>query len=427
MTAWWIADPTTADSQRQRLLDDYAAHVADDISAPLRALRASILTNGGDRDLVRDPDGTAYLDLRCGAGVAALGHRPRAAVDALRDALRTMDIGDQQLPSQLRADLAADLSTTVGEGRWRWQFCGGGSEAAEFALRTAMAATGRDRVVALHGGYHGQAGLAAAVTDPRHLPGPYPRLAVEPIRITPNDDVALALIDDRVAAVIAEPVQLSGRICLLSAEWLRALRLRCDTTGTILVLDETKSGLNRCGPLWAHENSGIVPDILLVGKALSAGLYPVAAYGLRDEGVLRDWRSPLRSSYGGSLLGMAVGRAALAQLTDPDNQRCYQRTAEAFALRLRHHLGHPDDSGRQLRRHGAAFELALPNPETALFVAADLLHRRVLVPMPTASALILLPALTVSDDTADLACARIAAAVRAAAAALPSGEDATIC
>ncbi|MGK5740377.1 aminotransferase class III-fold pyridoxal phosphate-dependent enzyme [Micromonospora sp. URMC 103] len=427
MTAWWAGEARDADEQRRHLLDGYAARVADDLTAPLLALRAPVSVIGADGDTVRGADGSAYVDLRCGAGSAALGHRPPPVVAALHDALGSTDIGDQQLPSTLRVDLATALGATLPHGPWRWQFCGSGSEAAEFALRTAMAVTGRSRLVALEDGYHGRTGLAAAVTDPRHLPGPYPRLAVEPVRIPPEGEAGLSRVDDGVAAVIVEPVQLTDRVRPLDPEWLRALRRRCDRAGAILVLDEVKSGLGRCGPVWAHEASGVVPDMLLVGKALSGGLYPVAAYGLRDDGPLRGWRSPLRSSYGGSLLGMAVGTAALAQLVDPANRRRHRRTAEALERRLRRHLSHLGASAPRLTRHGAAFALTFDEPDTALFVAADLLHRRVLVPMPAGDTIVLLPPLTISTATAETACARIAAAVTAAATALRPGQGATAC
>nr|WP_269440704.1 aminotransferase class III-fold pyridoxal phosphate-dependent enzyme [Micromonospora tarapacensis] len=126
-----------------------------------------------DQDRVYDVDGTAYLDLR-GGDTAVLGHRPAPVVAALRDALSRVDMGDHRLPGEAREQLAGELSATLPHGRWRWQFCGSGSEAVEFALRTALAATGRDRLVAIDDGYHGQVGLAAAVTDPRHLPDPFP-------------------------------------------------------------------------------------------------------------------------------------------------------------------------------------------------------------------------------------------------------------
>ncbi|MBX7266889.1 aminotransferase class III-fold pyridoxal phosphate-dependent enzyme [Micromonospora sp. Llam7] len=91
--------------------------------------------------------------------------------------------------------------------------------------------------------------------------------------------------------MIVEPVQLSRRVHPLPADWLRALRRRCADTGSVLIFDEVKCGLNRCGPLWAHESAGVTPDVLVTGKALTAGLYPVAACGLRsDDGPLRGGR-----------------------------------------------------------------------------------------------------------------------------------------
>lgn len=420
---WWSAIAESGDLPKSGLLDRYRDQLAEDIVAPLAALGAQVVIEGADQDALLDGGGERYLDLRCGGGTTALGHRPAAAIAALAHTMAMVDMGDRQLPSELRALLAADLGATMSQGRWRWQFCAGGSEAVEIALRTAMAATGRNVVATVEGGYHGQSGLAAAVSDPRHLAGPFPQLSAVPLRIAPDCTASLGRIDDRCAAVIVEPVQLTDQIRPMSGRWLLELRRHCDRTGTLLLFDEIKCGLNRCGPLWAHHDSAVTPDILVIGKALSAGVYPLAACGFRVDllgGPLHDWRSPFRSSYGGSLLGMAVGRAALTQLTDPHHRRLYRDRAAAFEDELRRNVERAAAPLRRIRRHGMAFELRFNDPDTALFVAADLLHRRVLVPFPTGNCIVLLPPLTIADESMRLACERIAAAVEAARIVLGS-------
>ncbi|MER7676813.1 aminotransferase class III-fold pyridoxal phosphate-dependent enzyme [Streptomyces sp. NPDC096934] len=415
-TEWWrLGGRETARLPGWDLLHEYAEHVADGHARTLLSLRAPLSVAAATEHSLLDASGSAYLDLRCGGGVASLGHRVEPLVDALRNALQTLDIGDWQLPSALRARFAKELSATMSEGSWQWQFCVSGSESNEFALLTALRATGRDRIVALDGGYHGHTALAGAVTDPRFRAPRYQRLAHDVSHIPAYDDTALSRIDDQVAAVIVEPVQLTDAVRPLDPAYLRTVRDRCDLSGALLVFDEVKCGLNRTGPLWAHQVTGVVPDMLVAGKALSGGLYPVAACGIRvdgDRGPLMASRHDLSSSYAGSLLGMAVGQAALAQFVDPANWTVFEASAVALQKALEAHL---QGAALPLASHrlGMAFEIKLESPDLALFVASDLLHRRVLVPFPATASLILLPPLNLPASSADTAARHIAGALAA--------------
>jgi putrescine aminotransferase len=401
--AWWIGNAAEESSpENQRSVADYALNVADEHSRPLLELGTPISMAGANGGFLRDVADRDYADLRSGGGVFPFGHRPAFIIDALTAALTRVDIGDWQLPSPLRTELARALSSTMLDGSWQWRFFTSGSEGNDFALRTAMLATGRKRLVGLHGGYHGHTGLTVTMTDARFLSSEYPRLAAEVVRLRVGDTAALTgEIDHRVAAVILEPVQLTDGVRPLEVSYLRALRKRCDEVGALLVFDEVKCGLGRCGLIWAHHRAGVLPDILVAGKALSGGIYPVTAVGVSvDERctALHGYRHDARSSFGGSHLGMEVGKAALAELTSMARSGQLERKGREFEDELTAAFGRIPGWVPGLLRCGLAFEIELGDDMLALFVAADLLYKKVVVPFPRSSALVLLPPLVISSE-----------------------------
>ncbi|WP_433615394.1 aminotransferase class III-fold pyridoxal phosphate-dependent enzyme [Dactylosporangium sp. CA-139114] len=403
---WWERTGAAARRPGYELAVAYARSVAEEHVNPLLALGLPLSVAGAEGSFVFDQSGTALLDLRTGGGAFALGHRNAAVVRALVTAAGAVDMGDWQLPSELRTRLSKALSDSQPRGTWQWRFCVSGSEGNELALRTAVMATERTGLAAIEGGYHGQTGLAAAVTDPRYLHAKYPPLLAEPIRLAPDASAAGA-IDESVAAVIVEPVQLTEAIRPLEPDFLAAIRRRCDEVGAVLIFDEVKCGLGRTGPVWAHERGHVAPDMLVTGKALSGGLYPVAACGIRTDGsnqALLKWRSDFRSTYGGSLLGMVVATEAVAQLTNEDNRRAFRDAGDELEAALNPSLG------RRLHRMGMAFSIDFESPDHALFVASDLLHRGVLVPFPRASTLLLFPPFTLGTEEARTAARAIVAA-----------------
>lgn len=401
--AWWSDGKTEAYSpENHRSVADYARNVADEHSRPLLELGTPISMAGANDDFLRDIAGQDYTDLRSGGGVFPFGHRPAFIIEVLTAALAEVDIGDWQLPCPLRTELARALTSTMLEGSWQWRFFTSGSEGNDFALRTALLSTRRNRLAGLHGGYHGHTGLTAAMTDARFLGGEHPSLAAEVVRIHAGDTAALAgEIDHRAAAVILEPVQLTDGVRPLGADYLRAVRRRCDEVGALLVFDEVKCGLGRCGLIWAHHRAGVTPDILVAGKALSGGIYPVTAVGVRaDErcAALRGYRHDARSSFGGSHLGMEVGKAALAELTSMAASGQFESAGRKLEGELTAAFGQISGWLPRLRRCGMAFEIELADDMLALFVAADLLHKKIVVPFPKTSALVLLPPLVISSE-----------------------------
>jgi acetylornithine/succinyldiaminopimelate/putrescine aminotransferase len=259
-----------------------------------------------------DVDGHALLDLHLNGGIYNLGHRNPAVIAALTEALQTLDIGNHHFPSTERAALAERL-VGLTPGMHYAVFASGGGEAVDLAIKSARRATGRRRVVSVHDAYHGHTGLALAAGDE---PAATSFLATEPdfVRVPFNDVPALErALAEPTAAVILETVPATAGFPRPAAGYLPAVRRLCDATGALYIADEVQTGLGRSGRLWAVEHFGVVPDILVTGKGLSGGVYPIAATLLSEQAgawLETDGWSHI-SSFGGAELGCRVADTVL--------------------------------------------------------------------------------------------------------------------
>jgi len=266
---------------------------------------------------VWDARGRAYLDLLAGMGVANVGHAHPEVVAAVRAQaerhLHVMVYGEFVQEAQVRlaerlAALTAPLDVVY--------FTSSGAEAIEGALKTARKHTGRAGLVAFDGGFHGDTLGALSIGG-----NPVYRTPFEPllpgVTLLPFDDPAgLAAIDERTAAVVVEPIQAEAGVRIPGPEFLPALRRRCDETGALLVLDEVVTGFGRTGHLFAHQHAGVVPDLLVLAKALGGGL-PLGAFVGRGEVMATLAHDPPLAhvtTFGGHPVSCAAGLAALEVL-----------------------------------------------------------------------------------------------------------------
>ena len=229
-----------------------------------------------------DVDGRELIDIHLNGGVYNLGHRNPEVIGALRQALETLDIGNHHFPSTERAALAERL-VSLTPGMQYAVFASGGGEAVDLALKSARRATGRRRIVAITDAYHGHTGLALAAGDEQAASS---FLSTDPdVARVPFDDIeALALaLQEPAAAVILETVPATAGFPRPSADYLPAVRRLCDDAGALYIADEVQTGLGRSGQMWAVGHFGVQPDILVTGKGLSGGIYPIAATLLNDR------------------------------------------------------------------------------------------------------------------------------------------------
>jgi len=317
---------------------------------------------GSDRKLI---------NCHCNGGVFNLGHRNPVIVEALRHALDEWDIGNHHLISQPRAALARRLAQLAPGDLPYSVFAVGGGEAIDFALKLARAHTGRPGIISARGGYHGHTGLALAAGDAEYRApfGPMPPGFVQ----VPFGDIAAlsAQMDDGTAAVILETVPATLGMPIAPPSYFAELRALCDQHGALLILDEVQSGLGRTGTVWAIEHwhspdqdrAGVEPDILVTGKGLSGGVYPIAATCYRAElnRFMHDNPFIHVSTFGGAEVGCAVALTVLELTADPSFLQRTNELAERFASGFQRLMARYPETLVETRQLGLMIGLVFPD------------------------------------------------------------------
>ena len=330
--------------RKEHVIDLFRKHVSSGKADFFRKYGMDFVMGHREGPYLWDMDGNKrLLNLHCNGGVFNLGHRNSELIDLLRESLTEVDIGNHHLMSKERAYLArliaelmpSDLDFTV--------FGVGGGEAIDLAFKVARAYTGRTKIISALGGYHGHTGLALAAGDEKYRK-PFGPQAPGFFQVPFGNPEALAAVADRdTAAVILETIPATSGIVIPPEGYLRSVREHCDREGIVLILDEVQTGLGRTGKLWAFEHFDIEPDIVVLGKGLSGGLYPISATVMRKplESVFHHDPFIHISTFGGSEIGCRIARRVLEISSKPEFLNNVNQLADLFAegietLRTRH-------------------------------------------------------------------------------------------
>ena len=313
----------------------FLRHVAQTSTAPL-----AIEVVKAEGMLMWDENGKEYLDLIGGISVCSVGHRHPEVIKAIHEQadlyLHVMVYGELVQSPQVRyaAALAAYLPSTLDAV----YFTGSGSEATEGAMKLAKRVTGRTEIVSFKNSYHGSTQGALSVMGDEYWRNAFRPLLPGISHENYSEMNALERITSQTAMVIAETVQAEKGVNVPTKEWMLALRKRCDETGTLLVLDEIQAGFGRTGTLWAFEQFDIVPDILLLGKALGGGL-PIGAFVAKQSMMNQLAVQPVLghiTTFGGHPLSCAAGLAAFNVLIEKQLYKNVKEKADLFASLLIH-------------------------------------------------------------------------------------------
>jgi acetylornithine/succinyldiaminopimelate/putrescine aminotransferase len=267
--------------------------------------------------------GKSYLDLVGGISVANVGHRHPKVVAAIKDQLdqylHVMVYGEfiQSPQVQYAQLLTSNLPRTLNSVF----FTNSGAEAVEGAMKLAKRFTGRREIIAFNKSYHGSTQGALSILGDEYWRNAYRPLLPGIIHADYNTTEAITLITEQTACVIIEPVQAEAGIVIADPDWLISIKNRCAETGTLLVFDEIQTGFGRTGELWAFNHFkevSLVPDILLLGKALGGGM-PLGAF-IADHKIMTCLtENPVLghlSTFGGHPVCCAAGMAAMKVLLD---------------------------------------------------------------------------------------------------------------
>ncbi len=291
--------------------------------------------------------GEHYLDFTSGIAVNALGYSHPKLVDTLKIQAEKLWHVSNIFQSPEQASFATRLCTNSFADKVF--FCNSGTEALECAFKTARhyyyAAGHSERIeiITFKGAFHGRTLAALAATGyEKYLEGFGPK-AGGFIQVPFCDEVALRnAINKNTAAILIEPIQGEGGIRTVPHEYLRFLRKICDDNGLLLILDEVQTGIGRTGKLFAYEWSDITPDILTLAKGLGGG-FPLGACLATDKVAKSMTLGTHGSTFGGNLLGMAVGNSVLDVLLEPSFLNHVQRMGDKLKSGLLYILNiYPD-------------------------------------------------------------------------------------
>lgn len=279
---------------------------------------------------VWDIDGHELMDFHLNGGTYNLGHRHPKVLAALQKALQTLDIGNHHFASEARAELAEKLAAAT--GLHYSLLTPSGSEANDMAIKSARWFTGRRKIVSLDCAYHGRSGLSGAAGDSSAAEFFLSDFSSDFIKVPFNDLKAMeaALKDGDVAAVLMETIPATYGFVVPSDNYLPGVKALCQQYGSLYIADEVQTGLGRSGKLWGVECWDVQPDILVTGKGLSGGLYPISACVLSREvgGWLTENGWGYVSTFGGAELGCVVANAVLDLVNTPETLRQVKQTSE---------------------------------------------------------------------------------------------------
>ena len=273
---------------------------------------------GGDGAVVTDADGKSYLDLLGGIAVNLLGHRHPAVIEAVTTQLNTLGHTSNLYATEPGIALAEALVGQLGaDAPARVFFCNSGTEANEVAFKITRL-TGRTKLVAAEGAFHGRTMGSLALTGQPTKRAPFEPLPGDVTHVPYGDvDALAAAVDTHTAAVFLEPIMGEGGVVVPPAGYLAAAREITAEHGALLVLDEVQTGVGRTGTFFAHQNDGVTPDVVTLAKGLGGGLPIGACIGIGAAAVLMT-PGLHGSTFGGNPVCTAAALAVLRTLAADD-------------------------------------------------------------------------------------------------------------
>lgn len=263
--------------------------------------------------------GKRLINCHSNGGVFNLGHRNPEIIEALKNALDELDIGNHHLISEQRAILAERLAELTPEGITYTVFGSGGGEAIDLSIKLARGYTGRQKIISANGGYHGHTGFAIATGDEQYR-APFGPNQPGFIQIPFNDKQAVAqAVDENTAAVIFETIPATLGMPVPDLDYFSYVKDVCKKKNSLLIIDEVQTGLGRTGRLWGIEHFGVSPDIMVIGKGLSGGIYPISATCFTKELQTFFHANPFIhiSTFGGAEVGCPVAMKVLEISSEP--------------------------------------------------------------------------------------------------------------
>ncbi len=353
------------------------------------------------------PDGQEYMDLISGVSVSNTGHSHPAVIEAVKNQvdqyMHLMVYGEIIQSPQVK--YAEKLAGILPPALSSCYFVNSGSEAVEGALKLAKRFTGKSRIISFRNAYHGSTHGALSVQGSELYRNAFRPLLPDVFQIEFNDVKSLDIIDTSVACVIVEPVQGEGGIIYPENDFLKKLRNKCTSAGALLIFDEIQTGFGRTGFMFALDRFGVVPDILLLAKALGGGM-PLGAFISSKEIMSVLISNPVLghiTTFGGHPVCCAAGLAALNVIIDGGFVEKSLAKADLFKTNLTHPLI------SEVRGEGLLMAVKLKKPEYIHYIIAHAPDYGLILDyfLFCTDAFRIAPPLVISEDEIDEACIRL--------------------
>lgn len=407
---------------RNDLFNEYRALFSSAQVSGLEETGLDIIEAGGQGPFVYDIDGRKYLDCYTSAGVYNLGRRPPEVVDFFKQAIHETDQGNFPMISIEKSSLARSLAEFVPGGLECSVFSVSRGEAIEFACKLARGFTGRRELISLSGSWLGQTGFAMSLSQRQD------KSLFEPLvpdtKMIPNleRETIEKYVTSETAAVIIELVQAENHCYMPDAAAVQNLHNHCRNKGVLLIFDETQTGMGRTGRKWAFDYFNVEPDILIIGEAVGAGVFPIAAtmYSQRLNKFMNDHPLIHLSTFGGSDLGCRVAEKAVEVYARMKPWENAAALGESLKKRLRE-IEDDFEIIKSVRGIGFLWSIELPGPNEARRFCRYLSQSGVLAaPGEVAlNTVVLRPALTLEEPEVD----DLLSAIRHAAGSSKTAEQ----
>jgi acetylornithine/N-succinyldiaminopimelate aminotransferase len=344
------------------------------------------------------PDGKRYIDLISGVAVSNTGHHNPRVVEAVKDQvdryMHLMVYGEIIQSPQVK--YAERLAGLLPSNLNNCYFVNSGSEAVEGALKLAKRYTGKSRIISFRNAYHGSTHGALSIQGSEVYRNAFRPLLPDTFLADFNDEKSLGIIDEKTACVIIEPVQGEAGVIYPENNFLLKVRNKCNSTGALLIFDEIQTAFGRLGTLFAIDRFGVVPDILLLAKALGGGM-PLGAFISSSEIMSSLTENPVLghiTTFGGHPVCCAAGLASLNVILEENLDKLCNAKSALFRRELTHPLI------KEIRGEGLLMAIELTGREYAMTAFKNAPSFGILIDffLFRESALRLAPPLTISDD-----------------------------
>ncbi len=319
---------------------------------------------------INDANGKSFYNCHCNGGVFNLGHRNKEIIKAVTHAMENYDIGNHHLISKPKALLGKMISDSMPEGLNQVVYGVSGGEAIDLAIKLARGVTNKEEIISVKGGYHGHTGFALATGDEKFKEKfkPIPP-GFKQVRFNHVDELEKAVCSNT-AAVILETIPATLGVVTPGDGYLNKVKKICEKNESLFILDEVQTGFGRTGTFWGFENYDVRPDIVVMGKGMSGGIYPISAtvYHERYTDFFKEDPFVHISTFGGSEIGCYAAMKVI-EISEKKQFLDHVLSLGDFFSEGLKELGEKyPDLGLKIRGRGLMMGLEFKDEITALFL-----------------------------------------------------------